>query len=99
MLVLHKTAVVCGEFHRALCCVLLARQGNGLMLKSRAELAEISRDRHNQQGTRGCDVLTDATAIKVQKRLCGFLCVHRRHRLVLCDVARFRESPRTLQSL
>ena len=57
------------ELHRALCCVLLARQGNGVMLKSRAVLGEISRDRHNQQDTRGCDVLTDATVITVQKRL------------------------------
>jgi len=38
------------------------------MLKSRAELSKISRDRHNQQGTRDCDVLTDATVITVQKR-------------------------------
>jgi len=57
------------EFHLALCCGLLARKGNGLMQKSRAELGEISRDHHNQQDTRGCDVPTDGTDITVQKRL------------------------------
>jgi len=35
------------------------------MLKSRAELGVLSRDRHNQQGTRDYDVLAGATAITV----------------------------------
>ena len=79
-------------FHRALCCVLLVRQGNGVMLKSRAERAEISLDQQDQQGTRGCYELTDATANAVQRRLHCVRCVHRLHRLVLCDAARFTET-------